>query len=960
MICVHMEIPFLHQLERVAEEGTLQIVRDAARSIASRAMKDASPAKAREYLLDEARPGAYLQATQAVWSAFATLREAAGDLVGFSIGVDLAQEGEEEKAFGRLRKMAGERGSEECIFIGQAARAAFEEFLDSEDSGGGWALSRSLREIGPKPLAGERSYPRRPALAEALLPLLGPRAEDAAERPAALLVGDPEGLAQGIADAAAEAGLGQASVLRIAGSGLNTFSLTPLLECASADVGAMAAARFAAAERAVFLEMSQTASYLQRCWCRNGFPEHILRSFSIYFRMLVDLRRRDAEARGEFLVVLVEDYDALSEEARKIVDELFAPGSGFACLRHARSADAKVGGVRAAAVPIPLPNNEERKQFIRLRSGELGEKEESLYAAATLDMGFLGLKRYLYLSLAGDADEGRPEEAVLASLPRDMLELLYLFALSDRLLEGAARREMFESCGVSAEALEEAAGTLVAAGLLEEGPEPRVARGVGIKDLRDRLGDRGERVEARFRAHVAALYGRGEVFLSSEFYASGPAGPGVDQMAFFIECAVHDLNEGMGIVRPGKELGPEGKALVQALSAVYETGRRGAEAFLRADDPGARAAWRPLPRAYIELSRSYVLYALGDCAAAMKEAKGALLDFQELRVPRGESRANRLLGLLMLAGEQLFAACDYFAIAYEIAEESHDDYECMISSLHEAIGNFIQGNYSRIEECLGRTRRHARRLLRKDYELYSCFIAGRTAFELGDYAGAERAFLEGLSENRVYGFIGASELFSAWLARTLAYTGRAERAIEMLGDLPETADACLFLGEASFLDGEQEAAFQALVKVAKYSERPDYDSPEVLDWASGFASLEDRSLGFKTGERVAAHYAAALERAVRHRSRQEEGALAALAALTREQKISDLDPNASVYYYLYYSSLPVDGPSAGIDRATVLSKAFKHLQMRSGRIDTIEHRNSFLKAYWNSRIMEEAKEHKMF
>jgi len=82
--------------------------------------------------------------------------------------------------------------------------------------------------------------------------------------------------------------------------------------------------------------------------------------------------------------------------------------------------------------------------------------------------------------------------------------------------------------------------------------------------------------------------------------------------------------------------------------------------------------------------------------------------------------------------------------------------------------------------------------------------------------------------------------------------------------------------------------------------------------------------------------------------------------LSREDRLSEHDPNNYHYYYLHSRVVPHGEGELLVDRLTVLSKALKHVQERATRIDDVKKRQSFLRRNrWNARLIEDAKSLKL-
>ena len=103
------------------------------------------------------------------------------------------------------------------------------------------------------------------------------------------------------------------------------------------------------------------------------------------------------------------------------------------------------------------------------------------------------------------------------------------------------------------------------------------------------------------------------------------------------------------------------------------------------------------------------------------------------------------------------------------------------------------------------------------------------------------------------------------------------------------------------------------------------------------------------------HWILALRGFVLAESGRTEEGVQELHRLTREIKLSEIDPYNRLYYYLYSMILPESGDLNIEDRNTVLGRAVRDIQQRTSRLDDYAHKTDFLRLnYWNSRLMSRA------
>ena len=198
-----------------------------------------------------------------------------------------------------------------------------------------------------------------------------------------------------------------------------------------------------------------------------------------------------------------------------------------------------------------------------------------------------------------------------------------------------------------------------------------------------------------------------------------------------------------------------------------------------------------------------------------------------------------------------------------------------------------------------------------------------------------------------------------WLARSLVYDGRVRRGLAVLRDQSGDPESCFFLAEALLRTGDHAEAIAALDRGLNAT-APPRPSVEGIAWSSGFASLEDRAVGVSAGTRVLLHQMMALRGFILAESGRTADGVEEMHRLTRELRISEIDPYNRVYFYLYSLILPESGELNVEDGTTVLGKAVRYIQQRTSRMDDYAHKTDFLRRnYWNARLMSHAQTHNL-
>jgi tetratricopeptide (TPR) repeat protein len=328
--------------------------------------------------------------------------------------------------------------------------------------------------------------------------------------------------------------------------------------------------------------------------------------------------------------------------------------------------------------------------------------------------------------------------------------------------------------------------------------------------------------------------------------------------------------------------------------------------------------------------------------------------YQDGENQAGLARGNLDFGMLLLAQEDVLEAREYFQLASKMAASSGDLFEQVRADLLQLTSTFVHGNFSRVLLMSSALAERAGKAGMREIQLLADFAAARSHFELGRYDEAATLFDLGRTRSRFYGWRAPGDLFRRWLARSLVYDDRFRRGVEMLVDEPEGREASFFLGEAWLRMGEHGKALAALERAAELPADPQV-SLEAISWASGYANFEDRAVGVYDDMGVVEHQVQALRGHVLAESGHREEGVEELHRLTRETRLSDIDPYNRLYYYLYSITLPESGELNIEDRTTVLGRAVRYIQDRTSRLDEYAHKTDFLRRnYWNSQLMSHA------
>lgn len=572
--------------------------------------------------------------------------------------------------------------------------------------------------------------------------------------------------------------------------------------------------------------------------------------------------------------------------------------------------------------------------------------------------------------------EGRPLLAPPA-LSRDFLELAYAFSLIRGLFPASWHRDLLAQAGKVPELFDLVSDKLVSLGIIDYPDEPGDPF-PAFEDYAARvLGDRGEAVRSLVRRRLIEQEADKRLVPSQEFLvlleslgASCDAdlcarSAFADALASGAEGRVAEAGSGAG-AKPGRFASlrccprPEVlERLYQARSALVRGTAAVGEGPFLAPAPESSAGDRYRDLYLMELASLQA--ARGTLKEATASAKAAVINLQERGDGSDAARAYRILGETALASYEGDEGAEYLEFASEAASRIGDRYEMLLADAASAIAQFLRGNYSKAALRLDAAARIADDDYRDEWVAWLRFLGGRIAFEVGRYEIASERFLQASDLSEACSAPGARDLCRAWRGRAARYAGRVPEPDDFAAG-ESCPDAALFLAEALLLDGRADEAKRALSAFEAAIE----NAPPVracgmdrIRWDSGFSMVEERLFGGAGPNAMYRRLILSLRGLASLRSGADEEAVAGLRALVKEDRAQAFDPHAPFYAFCLYRSIDASGAST-IDRATVLSTAFKRLQGRATRIDDVELRRSYISASrWNSQLMEEARAHKL-
>jgi tetratricopeptide (TPR) repeat protein len=357
----------------------------------------------------------------------------------------------------------------------------------------------------------------------------------------------------------------------------------------------------------------------------------------------------------------------------------------------------------------------------------------------------------------------------------------------------------------------------------------------------------------------------------------------------------------------------------------------------------------PSPRyiSCIESNLASYFLSIRNLEKAAFSVKKAMLTSQGTN-KRGGARAFRLYALLNAMQGNMTDAIEYVQFAADQAEHSKDWEELLIINYYASIIHLLFGNLSKAERLAELAESAAVKCGMILWGEKSCFIKGRILFEQGKYLNAFDAFesISLTSENE--------ETLNAWKYRSKILSGNIPS-----NEIKNSGDGALFLLEAAYIHHDFEKAVALADALLNNLPENTFNVTEHIDWQSGFSQAElliypQKDLWFRL---ISMYRTLALSKLASKES--AESAIENLQRVTRDEKLSDTDPNDAFYFFTHYQVLKNTNASE-IDLNTAVSMAFKRLQRRASRIDDIETKRAFLSQNcWNKMLGEAAKRHKL-
>ena len=550
-----------------------------------------------------------------------------------------------------------------------------------------------------------------------------------------------------------------------------------------------------------------------------------------------------------------------------------------------------------------------------------------------------------------------PSEAILGLMPREAAAALYAASLCENILDIPRFHDFLESLGLRAKAREIVLEILRKTGYLA-GPGPRNASRMSNRRLSAFVGQSAEQIEASLAEYLTRLYRNREAFPSLGFLSATKAYVGVDRLRLEIDCVLSDaLEEPPDQSRQVyKDVPPALRKLRELAAAlVFGDEARASARLEEVEEPGNRSA---LPPGLPFLFRAELSLARRDFAGAAKSSKEALLSARGDPQPKLEARCHRILGLCALARERSEEAIEYLENAHDISTSARDDYERLLCRWFTSVALFTSGRLDKALKQITEAETISRVVFRRDWEAACLFLRARIHLEIGRYEEARAGFEGVRAIARAYGFEAAGRRAEIWNARAMAYAGCQEAAQAVLSRNETDEEARFFLAELELLRGDPGEAAKILDALSPWN-HGSFDPAERLFWDSGYRGIERRAFGASSARPFDEDLRSAYACFARGLERREGAWAVQIYRMTREEKLSAENPAFSTYLFFCFLLLErlTEPP---LDKATVLSRAFKFLQERAGRIEDAAAGSDFLERnLWNRRLVEAARRYKL-
>ncbi len=945
------------------------------------------------------------------------------ELFGFSVLLSPLPEGPDGVRAARVEKLLEGAESDDQLWIAPECAALFADALAFETSGPLHRVTgvRGPAESEEESLPASLPWARH-SLVERAMDLVSPRLNFGEGRDI-LWVHGPAGVGKTALLGELTARLlrdGAAPALRMRTIFRRRSPLHPFLSTLDPALLGSTAARLRGPERACWDDVGSLLGWLQDPAGEGGgadvhpLPDRILDDFYLGYRLyLLAWVRMAAETLHPALFV-AEGIDGYHPSARQVVARLFddlLSNTGFVPVVSSSSPPSPEDLTGFDLRPLyvhPLGKREIRSLAEHLFPGlsmpesltrRLRRRSGGLYVSVVSYLQYLSRTGRIRSTPRGhEWSGGAADEPALPANPLsvswflirtlrdDAFLLLYGLYLAGGLLDRQGFLRFLGEAGFDAATVGRSLSDLMASGLMADERELIPRFPTLRRKLEELLGREGAALRRRFVAHMATLWETGRyrhpVLLFSFLARSGSTELALRILPDIIRRKLDECDPaGAAAFCDPRALEfsvPPTAAQAKDLLAVTTLGKLRA-ALLERNEEAAEAAQEeakklaasdlgPSLRGEVLIERAKYFLSGGNSFAALDELKKALLLYQESRgenpeVPagRGERACYLWLGAAMLAEGRLGEAVEYLALSQRLCYEAHDAPGSLWTLAYLAGSLFVGGRFSQCLSVIEQGLAEAKKLFRREVELYFLFLRARTRFQVGAYEQCSLDLQSSLSHATLYSLEDAMLVLRAWLGRTLLHQDEIASGTRLLESLArQTREVLLFLAEGSLFSGALENASLCIERALALSTESRFPAPEGITWQDGFSPVEGRCFKLSRGSALLQRTLLGMRAYLLGLRGLRDEAIRELHQLTRGQKSLEEDPRAAWFNYLYSQVLPETASEEVDDKVTVLSKSLKTLQERASRIDAPAERSSFLwRNRWNRMIMEEARLRKL-
>jgi len=365
------------------------------------------------------------------------------------------------------------------------------------------------------------------------------------------------------------------------------------------------------------------------------------------------------------------------------------------------------------------------------------------------------------------------------------------------------------------------------------------------------------------------------------------------------------------------------------------------------------------PVLYAQMIVNFCCYYLcmHDEKEAVEKAKEAILLGQNKNsycLPQ----SYRLFALVCLTKQRINETIEYLGFALTTAEKIGNYHELAISAYYAASVQFLFGDIYTAANLARKCVEQSLAAGHPDWADRARFLEGRLEFELGHYTKALNIFDE--LRKQSYGIMTTEKenLLSAWIYRSKIYLNDSEN----LKPKPANFDADMFEIEKAYLSENYKKALELSETIQNPFIDENFLYTEKADWQSGFSQCEH--LYFTKGEiqtRMIGvfKYLSLSGLSLDNDQCENDTAVQGIQQILRDEKLCEIDPWESFYFYSKYRILQKTEASQ-VDLSTAVSMAFKRIQRRAGRIEDVETRRQYLNGpRWNHELSLAAKEFKL-